>query len=30
MPVIDDAITEGLAIIEKVEIRFYRSGKKEL
>ncbi|MEJ2536415.1 MAG: DUF190 domain-containing protein [Calditrichia bacterium] len=30
MPVIDDAITEGLATIEKVEIRFYRSGKKEL
>jgi hypothetical protein len=28
MPVIDNAITEGLATIEKVEIRFYRSGKK--
>jgi uncharacterized protein len=26
MPVIDDAITEGLATLEKVNIRFYRSG----
>lgn len=29
IPVIDDAIGEGLATIEKVEIRFYRSGKEE-
>ena len=27
MPLIDDAIGEGLATLEKVEIRFYRSGK---
>lgn len=26
LPVIDAAITEGLATIEKVEVRFYRSG----
>lgn len=26
MPVIDDAIPEGLATLEKVNIRFYRSG----
>ncbi len=26
MPLIDDAIGEGLATLEKVEIRFYRSG----
>ncbi len=26
MPQIDDAIAEGLATLEKVEIRFYRSG----
>lgn len=26
IPVIDQAIAEGLATIEKVEIRFYRSG----
>ena len=26
LPIIDDAIGEGLATIEKVEIRFYRSG----
>ncbi|MBN2011805.1 DUF190 domain-containing protein [candidate division KSB1 bacterium] len=30
LPVIDHAITEGLATIEKVEIRFYRSGEKEV
>ncbi len=28
IPIIDDAIKEGLATIEKVEIRFYRSGKE--
>lgn len=28
MPVIDAAISEGLATLEKVEIRFYRSGQK--
>jgi len=27
MPAIDDAITEGLATLEKVEIRFYRSNQ---
>ncbi len=27
LPIIDDAIQEGLATIEKVQIRFYRSGK---
>ncbi|MBW2441939.1 MAG: DUF190 domain-containing protein [Deltaproteobacteria bacterium] len=27
MPIIDDAIKEGLATIEKATIRFYRSGK---
>ena len=27
MPVIDDAIKEGLATLEKATIRFYRSGK---
>lgn len=26
LPVIDGAIKEGLATLEKVEIRFYRSG----
>lgn len=26
LPIIDDAIKEGLATLEKVEIRFYRSG----
>ncbi len=26
MPQIDDAIVEGLATLERVEIRFYRSG----
>lgn len=28
LPVIDGAITEGLATLEKVEIRLYRSGRK--
>ena len=27
LPVIDDAVGEGLATLEKVEVRFYRSGK---
>jgi len=27
LPHIDDAITEGLATVEKVEVRFYRSGE---
>ena len=27
LPIIDEAITEGLATVENVEIRFYRSGK---
>ncbi len=27
MPIIDDAIQEGLAILEKATIRFYRGGK---
>jgi hypothetical protein len=27
LPLIDDAIHEGLATLEKVHIRFYRSGK---
>lgn len=27
MPLIDGAIEEGLATLEKVDIRFYRSGK---
>ena len=27
MPIIDDAITEGLATLEKATIRFYRGGK---
>jgi PII-like signaling protein len=27
LPVIDDAISEGLATVERVEVRFYRSGK---
>ena len=26
LPVIDDAIGEGLATVERVEVRFYRSG----
>lgn len=28
VPIIDDVIEEGLATIENVKIRFYRSGKK--
>ena len=27
LPIIDNAIPEGLATIEKVEVHFYRSGK---
>ena len=27
LPLIDDAVGEGLATVEKVEVRFYRSGK---
>ncbi len=27
LPLIDDAIKEGLATLEKVEIKFYRSGE---
>jgi len=29
LPLIDDAITEGLATLEKVKIRFYRGGKSK-
>lgn len=29
LPEIDDAVTEGLATLEKVEIRFYRTGDQE-
>lgn len=29
IPIIDDAIQEGLAIIEDADIRFYRSGSKK-
>ncbi len=29
LPLIDDAVGEGLATLEKVEVRFYRSGKSE-
>jgi len=29
LPKIDNAITEGLATLEKVEVHFYRSGKTE-
>jgi PII-like signaling protein len=28
LPLIDDAITEGLATVERVDVRFYRSGTK--
>ncbi len=28
LPIIDDAIPEGLVTVERVEIRFYRSRKK--
>jgi PII-like signaling protein len=27
LPLIDDAVGEGLATVEKVEVRFYRSGE---
>jgi len=27
LPRIDDAVSEGLATVERVEVRFYRSGK---
>lgn len=29
LPHIDEAISEGLATVEKVEVRFYRSGSEE-
>jgi len=29
LPLIDDALTEGLATLEKVKIRFYRGGKSK-
>ncbi len=29
LPLIDDAIAEGLATVEKVEVRFYRPGSAE-
>ena len=29
LPVIDEAIGEGLATVERVEVRFYRSGSSE-
>jgi PII-like signaling protein len=29
LPLIDEGIAEGLATLEKVEIRFYRSGRKK-
>jgi PII-like signaling protein len=28
MPIVDHAITEGLATLERVRVRFYRSGKE--
>lgn len=28
LPIVDDAIAEGLATVERVEIRFYRSREK--
>jgi hypothetical protein len=28
LPIVDDAIPEGLATVERVEIRFYRSREK--
>ena len=28
LPKIDEAVTEGLATVEKVHVRFYRSGKR--
>jgi len=29
LPLIDDAVGEGLATVEKVEVHFYRSGKSD-
>ncbi len=29
LPVIDEVVEEGLATLEKVEVRFYRGGKKQ-
>ena len=29
LPLIDDAVGEGLATVEKVEVHFYRSGRSE-
>ena len=29
LPVIDEAITEGIATVEKVNVRFYRYGNKK-
>jgi PII-like signaling protein len=29
LPLIDEAVGEGLATLEKVEVRFYRSGKSQ-
>ncbi len=29
LPLIDDAVSEGLATVERVEVHFYRSGKPE-
>jgi PII-like signaling protein len=29
LPLIDSAISEGLATVEKVEVRFYRAGDKK-
>lgn len=29
LPVVDEAVGEGLATVEKVEVRFYRSGEPE-
>lgn len=29
LPLIDDVILEGLATVEKVEVRFYRGGEKD-
>ena len=29
LPLVDEAVGEGLATVEKVDIRFYRSGKVE-
>jgi hypothetical protein len=29
LPLIDDAVSEGLATVEKVEVHFYRSGNSD-